>query len=66
VVVGVPRGFGTVRHVVARLVLITSEGGDVYTMSVSAELEVKILRYYHVEKWRVGTIVDCILINVLS
>jgi transposase len=25
-------------------------------MSVSAEIESKILRYYHVEKWRVGTI----------
>ncbi len=25
-------------------------------MSISAELEAKILRYYHVEKWRVGTI----------
>jgi hypothetical protein len=24
--------------------------------SISAELEAKILRYYHVEKWRVGTI----------
>jgi transposase len=25
-------------------------------VSISAELEAKILRYYHVEKWRVGTI----------
>ncbi len=25
-------------------------------MSISAELEATILRYYHVEKWRVGTI----------
>ena len=25
-------------------------------MSISAELEARILRYYHVEKWRVGTI----------
>ena len=56
VVVRAPRGFGTVRYVVARLVLITSEGSDVYNMSISAELEAKILRYYHVEKWRVGTI----------
>src|SRR5476649_2434418 len=25
-------------------------------MAISAELEAKILRYHHVEKWRVGTI----------
>jgi IS30 family transposase len=25
-------------------------------MTVSQELEAKILRYFHVEKWRVGTI----------
>jgi hypothetical protein len=25
-------------------------------MSVSDDLEAKILRYYHVEKWRIGTI----------
>ena len=25
-------------------------------MSIQPELEAKILRYYHVEKWRVGTI----------
>ena len=25
-------------------------------MAISAELEAKILRYFHVEKWRVGTI----------
>ncbi len=25
-------------------------------VSISAELEARILRYYHVEKWRVGTI----------
>ena len=25
-------------------------------MSISAEVEATILRYYHVEKWRVGTI----------
>lgn len=25
-------------------------------MSVSSELEAQILRYYHVEKWRIGTI----------
>ena len=25
-------------------------------MAISPELEAKILRYYHVEKWRVGTI----------
>ena len=25
-------------------------------MTISAELEAKILRYHHVEKWRVGTI----------
>ncbi|HLG26439.1 MAG TPA: IS21 family transposase [Paenisporosarcina sp.] len=27
-------------------------------MTISNELEAKILRYYHVEKWRVGTIAD--------
>ena len=26
------------------------------TLTISAELEAKILRYHHVEKWRVGTI----------
>jgi DNA-directed RNA polymerase specialized sigma24 family protein len=26
------------------------------TMTISTELEAQILRYYHVEKWRVGTI----------
>ena len=25
-------------------------------MTIAIELEAKILRYYHVEKWRVGTI----------
>lgn len=25
-------------------------------MTISADLEAKILRYHHVEKWRVGTI----------
>ena len=25
-------------------------------MAISADLEAKILRYHHVEKWRVGTI----------
>src|SRR5215813_8684935 len=27
------------------------------TMTITLELEAQILRYYHVEKWRVGTIV---------
>src|SRR6201984_3221715 len=26
------------------------------TMTISTELEAQILRYYHVEKWRIGTI----------
>jgi hypothetical protein len=27
-------------------------------MTISAEIEANILRYYHVEKWRVGTIAN--------
>jgi transposase len=32
-------------------------------MSVSEDLEAKILRYYHVEKWRVGTIARQLLVH---
>jgi transposase len=40
------------RFVVAHLVLALN--GDI--MSVNSELQAQILRYYHVEKWRIGTI----------
>ena len=30
--------------------------GEDTTLTISAELEAKILRYFHVEKWLVGTI----------
>ncbi|MBV8593936.1 MAG: IS21 family transposase, partial [Caulobacteraceae bacterium] len=32
-------------------------------MTIAAELEAQILRYYHVEKWRVGTIADQLAIH---